>query len=131
MATAKADSVKRARVIDARPRLSPVSEAARRYREMKRAARMLAAEAARAESAREAGLFDFAEMLEIGAVSRASTEAAEAEAALFAAPSLSLRDFALKVLTAAEYDFECAELNYLLGREAVRLARAEELADRA
>lgn len=89
---------------------------------MRAAQRELAAVAARAESARESGRADIAAAIERDMFAPAERAVEVAEAALFAAPSRTLRDFALKVLAAAAADFDSVELNDRLTREARRLA---------
>ena len=82
---------------------------------------------AQADDLRRVGKDDAAERMEAGAVAEAHEALDAAERDLFAAPTRTLEDLALKILVAAEGDFECGETNEALLRDAEAILRAARL----
>ncbi|MFX3653960.1 MAG: hypothetical protein ACN6IW_00545 [Paracoccaceae bacterium] len=82
---------------------------------------------AQADDLRRVGKDDAAERLEAGAVAEAHEAREVAERAIFAAPVRSLEDLAMKIVVAAEADFECGETNEALLRDAEAILRAARL----
>ncbi len=81
----------------------------------------------RADDLRRVGKHDAAERMESGAIAEAHEAREAAERALFAAPVRSLEDLAMKIVVAAEADFECGETNEALLRDAEAILRAARL----
>lgn len=83
---------------------------------------------AQADDLRRVGKHDAAERMEDGAVTEAHVAREAAERELFAAPVRSLEDLAMKIVVAAEAEFECAETNAALLKDAEAILRAARLA---
>lgn len=79
---------------------------------------------AQADDLRRVGKDEASERLEADA--HDARDAAERD--LFAAPVRSLEDLAMKIIVAAETEFECAETNEALLRDAEAILRAARLA---
>lgn len=68
-----------------------------------------------------------AETLEAGPVADAFAALDAAERRLFAAPSQTMEDLAIKIAVAAECDFECGEANDMLRLEAETILRTARI----
>lgn len=82
---------------------------------------------AQADDLRRVGRDDAADRMESGAVAEAYEALEAAERDVFAAPCRSLEDLAMKILVAAEAEFECVEANEALREEAEAILGASRL----
>lgn len=82
---------------------------------------------AQADDLRRVGRDDVADRMESGAVAEAHEALEAAERDVFVAPCRSLEDLAMKILVAAEAEFECVEANEALREEAEAILGAFRL----
>ena len=82
---------------------------------------------AQADDLRRVRRDDVADRMESGPVAEAHEALEAAERDVFAAPCDSLEDLAMKILVAAEAEFECFEANEALREEAEAILRASRL----
>lgn len=106
----------------------PVLSVASAIEALRAADSRLVAIQAQADDLRRVGKDDAAERMEGGPVVAAHEAREAAEREVFAAPVRSLEDLALKIVVAAEGEFECAETNEALLSDAQAILRAARLA---
>ena len=122
------------RLVQASPPMScadasePVPSVAAAMEAFREADSRLVAIYGRADDLRRVGKDDAAERMEHGAIAEAHEARDAAERAVFAAPVHSLEELAMKIVVAAEAEFECAETNAALLRDAEAILRAARLA---